>query len=393
MTQCAILVVNGGSSSLKCALFCVTPAGPERVLDFEVTGLPASPHCRAAAVQSGEITSEPIQLREGIDPHVGCLHEVIERLQERDDVPEIVVVGHRVVHGGDRYVEPTIVDPAAHRELQALSSLAPLHQPVSLELIECCRNELPGTRQIACFDTGFHRRQPSVARDYALPQSLRDSGIHRFGFHGISYEYVWHELQRSNAIDDKLTVVAHFGAGASLCAIENGRSVATTMGFSTVDGMPMATRSGSLDPGVLIYLLREKNMSVDELERLLYKESGLLALSGLSGDMIELRGSNDPRARSAISHFVYRAVREIGSLAAALGGLDVLVFTGGIGANDVEVRKEICADCRWLGVVLDDAANTRNAGVISADSSRVDVRVIASNEELQIARSAMQFVD
>ncbi len=272
--------------------------------------------------------------------------------------------------------------------------LAPLHQPVNLELIEAIDSELPGIPQVACFDTAFHQGMPDVARSYALPHELTRSGIHAYGFHGISYEYVWDRLQ---VLDDgaggKRVVVAHLGAGASLCAIQDGHSIATTMGFSTLDGMPMATRSGSIDPGVLLHLMRTHCRSPEELEDLLYRRSGLKAMSGISGGMIELSESSDSRAQAAIDYFVYRASREIGSLAGALGGLDTLVFTGGIGANDPAIRRAICGACGWLGVSIDDTANSNADERISAGGSDVDVWVIPTDEEAQIARQTLRLLD
>jgi acetate kinase len=367
----SILAVNGGSSSLKCALFEVADARIEPLSRFTVS-----------------------QVTSGDNGHVEHLHNVLEKIRQDEDVAMPSIVGHRVVHGGDLYQGPVRIDAQVTADLRALVSLAPLHQPVNLELIEAIEFELPGVPQVACFDTAFHQRMPDVARNYALPCELTESGIHAYGFHGISYEYVWDKLQMLDAdAIGKRVVILHLGAGASLCAIKGGHSIATTMGFSTLDGMPMATRPGSIDPGVLLHLMREYRCNIEDLEELLYRSSGLKGMSGISGGMIELSKSKDPRARAAIDYFVYRASREIGSLAGALGGLDTLVFTGGIGANDAAMRRDICATCEWLGVRIDEEANASATEWIGAQESGVDVWVIPTNEETEIARQALTLLD
>jgi acetate kinase len=334
-----ILTVNGGSSSLKCGLF-ESSLPPARVRDFNIAG----------------------------DDHVASLHRVLEQVREESTGEPLRAIGHRVVHGGDAFDRPVVVDAAALRLLHGLSPLAPLHQPVNLRLIEACTDVCPGTLQVACFDTAFHRRMPPEARNYALPRALTEAGIHAYGFHGLSYEYAWEQLQASETdVAGKRVIIAHLGAGASLCAIRDGRSIATTMGFSTAEGLPMMTRTGSIDPGVLIYLVREQGMSADELEQLVYRESGLIGIAGEQGSMVELQASGSPHAREAIEYFVYRIVREIGSLTAALGGLDLLVFTGGIGQNDASIRTAVCDRLTWLA---------RKPGV----------QVIAANEEATIAK-------
>ncbi|MCP5090282.1 MAG: acetate/propionate family kinase [Gammaproteobacteria bacterium] len=364
----SILAVNAGSSSLKCALFDVADDVVEPRLTFNV----ANPSA-------------------GLGGFVACLQEVLDNIRKVGGLDELLAVGHRVVHGGDLFHGPVVVNADVLAELRQLSSLAPLHQPVNLKLIEACQQQLPGVPQVACFDTMFHQHMPDVSRNYALPQVLTDAGVRGYGFHGISYEYVWERLR---ALDEnarnKRIIVAHLGAGASLCAIKAGQSIATTMGFSTADGLPMATRTGSLDPGVLIHLMREHNLDADALEHLVYKEGGLHAISGISGDMRELRASSDRRARAAIEFFVYRVIREIGSLLAALGGLDVLVFTGGIGANDASTRREITEAFAWYGIEIDGRANANAAAIVSTTESRVDVRVIPANEEAMTAIHAIR---
>jgi acetate kinase len=320
-----------------------------------------------------------------------CLAHVLSLISARRDAPAIKAVGHRIVHGGDEFAAPVRLDDAIIGRLEALAPLAPLHQPVNLALVNQCRASLPGVAQIGCFDTTFHHEQDELVRRYGLPEALTRKGIHRFGFHGTSYESVLYQLRESiPALATRSIIVAHLGAGSSLCAIRDGRSIATTMGFSTADGLPMGTRCGSIDPGVLIYLIREHGMTADSLEDLLYRRSGLLGISGVSASMSALRDSAAPRAQAAIDFFVYRCVREIGSLAAALGGLDALVFTGGIGENDVLTRLAIGEQCRWLGVHMDRAANESASERISTRESPVGVYVIPSNEELMIARHALR---
>lgn len=365
-----ILAVNGGSSSLKCTLFEVVAGRLEQRSNFNISN----------------ISDEN-------DSHVVCLRKVLGQIRQEHDLARLAAIGHRVVHGGDLFQGPVWVDDGVLVNLHTLVALAPLHQPVNLKLIETCEQEFPGVLQLACFDTAFHQEMPDVARNYALPKSLTDARVRAYGFHGISYEFIWDALQAldDNAIEKRI-VIAHLGAGASLCAISGGRSVATTMGFSTVEGMPMATRSGSVDPGVLIHLLREYRMTPDQLENLLYKESGLQAISGLSGGMRELLASDKPRARAAIDYFVYRASREIASLAGALSGLDSLVFTGGIGANSAAIRKEVCAACEWLGVEIDTMANSNAEKSINTRRASVDVWVIPTDEEAQIARHVLRIL-
>lgn len=391
MTDNFILAVNGGSSSLKCALYHVGAASPELKLRANVAKLADQPYCKIIAADGEILASKTLNIIAERERSRDALVLVLGELRQYVDLDAISAIGHRVVHGGDLFLEPVSVDAEILTKLRGLIPLAPLHQPININLIEACTVEFPDVTQMACFDTAFHAGMPSAARSYALPQELTDSGIHAYGFHGLSYEYIWDRLQTlDKSALEKRVVVAHFGAGASLCAMRAGKSIATTMGFSTMDGMPMATRVGGIDPGVLIYLLRDHEMSVDQIEELLYKKCGLLAVSGLSGDMRMLSESDDPRARSAIDYFVYRASREIASLAGALGGLDTLVFTGGIGANEAAIRRDICVACRWLNVEVDAAANANGAETITSANSKIDVHVLATDEETQIARHVMQ---
>ncbi len=383
----ALFVLNAGSSSLKFSVF--VDEGPPRLLvrgQFEE--LSTHPHFVARA--DGKVIAEK-RWDEGTKlGHDGAIGHLLE--WGGGDVlggHRIAGVGHRVVHGGMRFAKPVIVDEKTFAELQALIPLAPLHQPHNLAAIEAVAQKAPSVPQVACFDTAFHHTQAPVAQAFALPRRYAEQGIRRYGFHGLSYEYIASTLARFDArAAAGRTVVAHLGNGASMCALRAGRSVATTMSFTALDGLVMGTRCGSIDPGVLLYLMGQ-GMDAQALTRLLYEESGLLGVSGVSSDMRELLARSDPGPAEAIDLFVYRIGRELGSLAAALGGLDALVFTGGIGENAAEVRARVCRDAAWLGVELDDAANgakpAPNGTCISRASSRVSAWVIPTNEEAMIA--------
>jgi acetate kinase len=318
--------------------------------------------------------------------HERALESVFDRCKAELGAHRLVGVGHRVVHGGVKYSAPVTVTSEVLAELERLVPLAPLHQPHNLAAIKAAINAMPSVPQVACFDTAFHRTQPEVAQLFALPRRFTDEGVRRYGFHGLSYEYIASVLP---GLDPRAavgrTVVAHLGNGASMCAMRGGRSVATTMSFTPADGLVMGTRTGALDPGVMLYLMRKHRMNADHLEHLIYHESGLLGVSGVSGDMRELLASPDPRAAEAVELFVYRIARELGSLAAALGGLDALVFTGGIGENSAPIRAKVCAAAAWLGATLDETANAARGPRISREGSGVGVWVVPTNEELMIA--------
>ena len=298
-----------------------------------------------------------------------------------------------MVHGGAEYSRPVLVDAPVLAALERLVPLAPLHQPHNLAAIRALRETQPQLPQVACFDTAFHRSHPQLADLYALPWEYYEAGVRRYGFHGLSYEYIAAALpQVAPAIAGGRVIVAHLGSGASLCALRAGKSVDSTMGFSALDGLPMGTRPGALDPGVLLYLVGERGMTAAALEKLLYKESGLLGLSGVSNDMRVLLESGEPRARLAVDFFVYRVAREIGALAAVLGGVDGLVFTAGVGENSAEIRARVVAACAWLGVTLDAEANRRGGPRISPEGSAVSAWVVPTNEELMIARHTLALV-
>ena len=384
MAQC-IAVVNAGSSSVKFGFY--DSEGDETLLlRGAVEQIGVSPTLTASDAEGNDV-AELNWPAEGFG-HAQAMGAILE--VAREQLPEgstVSGVGHRVVHGGTLFAAPVEVTPEIIPELEKLSPLAPLHQPHNLGPIKGIAQNAPHIRQVACFDTAFHQTQPHLAQAFALPRELSDAGIRRYGFHGLSYDFVSARL-RDIAPDhaDKRIVIAHLGNGASLCAIHQGRSVATTMGFTAVEGLVMGTRCGSIDPGVLIYLMDEQGMDARALESLIYKKCGLLGVSGISSDMRTLRGSDDPRAREAIDLFIYRIVREIGSLAAALGGLDGLVFTGGIGQRDAKTRREVALGCAWLGAELDEARNGGAEGLISTDGSRLPMWVVQTDEERVIAR-------
>jgi acetate kinase len=316
-----------------------------------------------------------------------ALGVVAEWLRERYAGAHVCGVGHRVVHGGARYTGPTIVTPEVLEDLRRLVPLAPLHQPYNLAAIEAVWERIPGVPQVACFDTSFHRGQPPVAEIVPLPGDIRGKGVQRYGFHGLSYEYVASVLPAvAPPISSGRVIVAHLGSGASMCALKNGKSVDSTLGFTALDGLCMGTRPGALDPGVVLHLFQGLGLSPKDVETILYKKSGLLGISGISNDMRDLLGSDDPAARLALDYFVYRAAKEIGALAAVLGGIDGLVFTAGIGENSAEIRKRICQASAWLGIDLDENANAAKGPRISRDGSRVSAWVVPTNEELMIAR-------
>jgi acetate kinase len=384
-----ILVLNAGSSSIKFALFAL-PAGPEDAalrLRGEISGIGVAPRFAAGDAAGAML---PWDLAPGRVAAVACHREaldlVLDWLDEHTDV-SLVAAGHRVVHGGMNRSRPARVTPALVDELATLAPLAPHHQRHNLTAIVTLAARRPALPQVACFDSAFHAAAPAVARRMALPRALADEGVQRYGFHGLSYEYIVGALPRlsGGALPDKL-VIAHLGNGASMTAVARGRGVATTMGFSTLDGLVMGTRCGSVDPGVLLYLMAAKGMDHEALSDLLYNRSGLLGISGISSDMRRLLESDDPRAADAVELFCYRIARELGSLAAALGGLDALVFTGGIGEHAAPVRARVCEAAGWLGVALDRAANETGGPCISAPSSRVGVWVVPTDEELVIAR-------
>ena len=388
MARDIVLVLNAGSSSLKFSVY--TSAGdsantPRRLQHGEFDGLNATPHFRAYDAAGAEIYRRdwPDNLTLSHDAALSLVFDHLEATCKGDN---ICAVGHRVVHGGTACSGPVRIDAGIVDTLQKLVPLAPLHQPHNLAPIRRLMLDRPELPQVACFDTAFHRSQPPVAQAFALPPDITERGVHRYGFHGLSYEYIARTLPQFDATAASgRVIVAHLGNGSSLCAMRGGASVATTMGFTALDGLPMGTRSGAIDPGVLLYLMDELHMDARAIENLLYRRSGLLGVSGISADMRELLDSSDPRAEQAINLYVYRIGREIGSLAAALGGLDALVFTAGIGEHAAPVRERIGRAAAWLGVDIDPAVNATHGPRVSAINSRVPAWVIPTDEELMIA--------
>jgi acetate kinase len=386
-----LLILNSGSSSIKFAVFSAA-LEPTRLLHGVISGLDATPGFSARDAH-GRLLPAALPVGSARLTHESALAHLLEWLTAKGHGGNLLGAGHRVVHGAQRYADPVRVDTEVLAELERLVPLAPLHQPHNLAAIRVLMNLQPELPQIACFDTAFHRAQPPVAQAFALPREITEGRVRRYGFHGLSYEHVADVLpQYLGQRADGNVIVAHLGAGASLCAMRGRRSIATTMGFTALDGLMMGTRSGAIDPGVIFYLMREQSMSASAVEQMLYHRSGLLGVSGVSSDMGELLASCDPRANEAIELFAYRATRELGSLVAALGGLDALVFTAGIGEHAAPVRAMICEQARWLGVELDAAANERHLTVISTAASRVAVCIVPTDEEIVIARHARRLL-
>lgn len=385
-----ILVVNAGSSSVKFSAYRAENGGAA-TLQFkgQLEGIGTAPRMIAYGAGGEKIAEQRWPGGSGGFDHEAAFSLLTGWVKEHlDQAP--VAVGHRIVHGGTRFAGPVRIDQDVLAELDKLCPLAPLHQPHNLAAVRAVAAIAPSLPQVACFDTAFHQSQPEVARRFALPRELHDAGVRRYGFHGLSYEYIASALRaRAPAIARSRVIVAHLGAGASLCAMLDGQSIDTTMGFTALDGLPMGTRCGALDPGVILYLLRERGMSADAIETLLYNRSGLLGVSGIGRDMRELLASSDSRAKEAVELFVYRIAREIGALTASLGGLDGLVFTAGIGEHAAEIRRLVCERSRWLGIRLNPAANESGVECISAPDSAVSVWAIPTDEEAMIVKQTI----
>lgn len=382
----AILVLNAGSSSIKFSLFLERGNALELLLGGQLEGLYTAPKFKAKSADGGVIGEKQWASGEALG-HDGALGYLADFLRLQLGDHQLAAVGHRVVHGGVDYAAPVRLTAEIVQDLEKFIPLAPLHQPHNLTPIRLLLANRPELPQVACFDTAFHHAQPAVAQAFALPPEITDRGVRRYGFHGLSYEYIASVLAEYDPrAAQGRTVVLHLGNGASLCAVKAGNSMASTMGFTAVDGLPMGTRCGNLDPGVVLYLIDELKMDARAIEKLLYQQSGLLGVSGLSSDMRTLLASTEPKAGFAVELFVYRIARELGSLAAALGGLDALVFTAGIGEHATPIRERVCNAVGWLGVELDPVANAAGGPRISTVSSPVQVWVIPTNEELMIAR-------
>lgn len=388
MVDC-VAVLNAGSSSIKFAVHALPLGDAAPFLRGQVDGIGATP--RVTVRGEGGVVIEDRALPPGSTDHHAATAHLLEELRTRLGGHTLAAIGHRVVHSGDRDAAAERVTPALLDALALLEPLAPLHQPHNLAPIRAIAALAPHLPQVACYDTAFHRTQPAVAQQMPLPRALTAEGIRRYGFHGLSYEYVAGRLDPALAAGR--VIIAHLGNGASLCALQGGRSIATTMGFTAAEGLMMGTRCGSIDPGVLVYLMDRHGMGPRELEALIYRQSGLLGVSGISQDMRTLRASPAPEAAEAIALFTYRILREIGSLAAALGGLDGLVFTAGIGENDAALRATVCEGCRWLGLRFDAARNAAGGPGISAPGSAVTALVIPTDEERMIARHTIRVTE
>ena len=387
----SILVVNAGSSSVKFEVFGV--AGPTDLtsqIKGQIDGIGTRPRLRARRADGAEVVDQRFECDQVADVPT-ALQTVGTWLRQEHDIDPIAI-GHRVVHGGAKYDRPVLVDANVLADLQQYIPLAPLHQPNNLAPIRSILERFPQLPQVACFDTAFHRRHGALADHYAIPEPLYQQGVRRYGFHGLSYEYIAQRLPEvAPDIAERRVIVAHLGSGASMCALKNGSSIESTMGFTALDGLPMGTRPGQLDPGVVLFLVEQKAMSAADVQQLLYSECGLKGLSGISNDVRDLEASNDPRAAFALDHLVYQIGLHAGMLAAALGGLDAFVFTAGIGENSVSLRSRIAETLNWLGAKLDPDANAAGS-LISPPDSRVALYVIPTNEELMIARHTLAVV-
>ena len=387
-----ILVVNAGSSSVKFQIFSVEGEGKlRRLIKGQMDGIGSRPRLRASGADSDPLADRayPIEAVPDVPAAMGIAGGWL-----RDELRiSPMAVGHRVVHGGPDYDRPVLIDHGVVARLERFVALAPLHQPHNLAPIRSLLANFPALPQVACFDTAFHRTHDAVADYYAIPYQLHAEGVRRYGFHGLSYEYVAKTLpQVAPEIAKGRVIVAHLGSGASMCALKGGRSIESTMGFTALDGLPMGTRPGQIDPGVVLYLLSEKGMSASNAQNFLYRDCGLKGLSGISNDMRELEASEDPKAKLAVEYFVYRIGLNAGMLAAALQGLDAFVFTAGIGENSVRIRARIADQLRWLGVTLDEAENSRHARLISRSDSRIPVYVMPTDEELMIAQHTLSLL-
>ncbi|WP_314955646.1 acetate/propionate family kinase [Bradyrhizobium cosmicum] len=384
-----ILVVNAGSSSVKFQVYSIEGDGIlRRQLKGQMDGIGSRPRLRASG-STGDPLADRAYPIEAV-PDVPAAMDIAGAWLRDEQRIHPIAVGHRVVHGGPDFDRPIQLDHGVVTRLERFIALAPLHQPHNLAPIRSILGSFPELPQVACFDTAFHRTHSAVADHYAIPHQLYAEGVRRYGFHGLSYEYIAKTLPRvAPKTANGRVIVAHLGSGASMCALSAGRSVESTMGFTALDGLPMGTRPGQIDPGVVLYLISEKGMSASNIQNFLYRDCGLRGLSGVSNDMRELESSEDPRARLAIEYFSYRIGLNAGMLAAALQGLDAFVFTAGIGENSATIRAHVAGQLSWLGVTLEPAQNSRDAQLISGSDSRIPVYVVPTDEELMIAQHTL----
>jgi acetate kinase len=387
-----ILVINAGSSSVKFQIYSIEGEGRlRRQIKGQIDGIGSRPRLRASGVRGEPLAHRayPIELVSDVSAAMGVAGGWL-----RDELRiSPMAVGHRVVHGGPDFIGPVLIDHGVVAQLERFVALAPLHQPHNLAPVRSLLANFPTLPQVACFDTAFHRTHDAVSDLYAIPHQLYAEGVRRYGFHGLSYEYVAKTLPHvAPEVAKGRVIVAHLGSGASMCALKGGRSIENTMGFTALDGLPMGTRPGQIDPGVVLYLISEKGMSPAKVQDFLYRDCGLKGLSGVSNDMRELEASEDPKAKLAIDYFVYRVGLDAGMLAAALQGLDAFVFTAGIGENSLRIRARIVDQLRWLGATLDPIGNSRHVPLISGSDSRIPVYVIPTDEELMIAQHTLSLL-
>jgi acetate kinase len=389
----AILVINAGSSSIKFALYDFENNCAQVLLQGKIVNIGQSPTLNAFDLKGRDLSQQNIAIFNEKTRHEELVQWLLEWINQHDEGFTIKAVGHRVVHGGQHFLKATKVTPAVMAQLKELIPLAPLHQAHNLSAIEAINQWAPDLPQLACFDTSFHHTQSSLAKLFALPRKYSEKGILRYGFHGLSYQYIASQLpEYLGNLSEGRVIVAHLGNGASMCALKQKQSVASSMGFTALDGLMMGQRCGNLDAGVVLYLLQHDKMSIEEVEHLLYKESGLLGVSGISNNMQVLQQSNDPHAKQAIDLFCYHAARQLSSLVSTINGIDALVFTAGIGENSALVRKQICEQLSWLGITLDANANQENNTIISKTCSTIKVFVIPTNEELVIAQASQSLI-
>ena len=387
-----VLTLNAGSSSLKFALFDQAGQDVKPFAMGQIEGIGLEPHLQVKC-GDGKVLEDRMLSGDEASDHQHALAHILEFMKSHFPSVEIPAVGHRVVHGGTKHAAPVVVTDAIIDELSGFIQLAPLHQPYNLAGMLAARSAFPHAVQVACFDTAFHRQHPWVNDTFALPRRFYDKGVRRYGFHGLSYEYVSHRLREIAPMHAAgRVVVAHLGSGASMCAMRDGKSIGSTMGFSALEGLPMGTRCGEIDPGVVLYLRDEEKLSSKEIIDLLYKQSGLKGLSGISGDMRQLEAAGTLEADQAIDYFVNHVQRELGGMAALLQGLDAIVFCGGIGENSCFVREKICTGLEWLGIEIDQARNHAGDTLISSDISRVKIFKVKTNEEAMIAQHTIELL-
>lgn len=387
-----ILTLNAGSSSIKFSTFRVNGGELTSTLKGQVERIGSSAPRFAAKNEFGEvIANENWREHSEGSPHAEAIEKILGWMKLQLLGDNILGVGHRIVHGGDESSAAKVIDEKELERIRRLIPLVPLHQPNNVKAVEAVSRVVKDVLQVACFDTAFHQSRASVSQQFAIPGNFFNEGVKRYGFHGISYDYICSQLETlESGFSAKKTVIAHLGSGSSMSAVQYGKCIETTMGFSALDGIPMSTRCGSIDPGVLLYMMREHKMSVGAIEEVLYKQSGLLGLSGISSDLRELRASSKPSAAEAVEYLIYKIGQSIASMAASMQGLEALVFTAGIGENDTMLREQVCERAAWLGVVLDKAANDDGQLCISTPESRVSVWVVPTDEELMIAQHTLK---